>query len=158
MRLSSCSGELSLLDLATWGYARSWRSKASIRILDARGRVLFATHRSGETAYRRFVPFVAPRDGHYRYQLVSDEEFFRYTLVRHSDYRVDRSVVSFDDQEADTDTCLEAGGIRVLVDEKSALYLVGTKLDFIDTLQETGFKISNPNAKSTCGCGSSFGA
>jgi iron-sulfur cluster assembly accessory protein len=56
------------------------------------------------------------------------------------------------------DTELEIGGVRVLVDEKSALYLVGTTLDFVDTLQESGFKMLNPNAKTTCGCGESFGA
>jgi iron-sulfur cluster assembly accessory protein len=46
----------------------------------------------------------------------------------------------------------------VIVDDKSALYLVGTTLDFVDTLQESGFKMENPNAQSTCGCGESFGA
>ena len=46
----------------------------------------------------------------------------------------------------------------MIVDDKSALYLVGTTLDFVDTLQESGFKIENPNASSTCGCGESFGA
>ena len=66
--------------------------------------------------------------------------------------------LSFDDDEAEGDTCLEADGVRVLVDEKSALYLVGTQLDFVDSLMESGFKINNPNAKSTCGCGQSFGA
>ena len=45
-----------------------------------------------------------------------------------------------------------------MIDDKSALYLVGTTLDFIDTLQESGFKMANPNAASTCGCGESFGA
>ena len=49
-------------------------------------------------------------------------------------------------------------GVRVVVDEKSALYLVGTTLDYVDTVMESGFKIQNPNAKSTCGCGQSFGA
>jgi iron-sulfur cluster assembly protein len=66
--------------------------------------------------------------------------------------------LSFDDRITDSDCAVEAGAVRVLVDEKSALYLAGTTLDFIDTLQETGFKIGNPNAKSTCGCGQSFGA
>ena len=51
-----------------------------------------------------------------------------------------------------------ASGVRVVVDEKSALYLVGTELDFVDSLMESGFKINNPNAKTTCGCGQSFGA
>lgn len=66
--------------------------------------------------------------------------------------------LSFDDQTKDGDTVIEAGPVRVLVDEKSALYLAGCTLDFVDTLNETGFKIGNPNAKSTCGCGQSFGA
>ena len=47
---------------------------------------------------------------------------------------------------------------KVILDEKSALYLTGTTLDFVDTLQESGFKIENPNASSTCGCGESFSA
>lgn len=42
------------------------------------------------------------------------------------------------------------------MDEKSALYLVGTSLDYVDTLMESGFKIENPNANTTCGCGQSF--
>jgi iron-sulfur cluster assembly protein len=69
-----------------------------------------------------------------------------------------RYELAFDDQIRDVDTQVEAGGVRVIVDEKSALYLVGTTLDFVDSLNETGFKMVNPNAKSTCGCGESFGA
>ena len=69
-----------------------------------------------------------------------------------------RYELAFDDQVGDEDTELEAGGVRVIVDEKSALYLVGTTLDFVDTLQESGFKMINPNATTTCGCGESFGA
>ncbi len=66
--------------------------------------------------------------------------------------------LAFDDALSDSDNELSSGGVRVVVDEKSALYLVGTRLDFVDTLMESGFKIENPNAKSTCGCGQSFGA
>ena len=69
-----------------------------------------------------------------------------------------RYELAFDDRVTENDTELEVGGVRVLVDEKSALYLVGTTLDFVDTLQESGFKMLNPNAKTTCGCGESFGA
>jgi iron-sulfur cluster assembly protein len=69
-----------------------------------------------------------------------------------------RYELAFDDRVNENDTELEVGGVRVIVDEKSALYLVGTTLDFVDTLQESGFKMVNPNAKSTCGCGESFGA
>jgi iron-sulfur cluster assembly protein len=66
--------------------------------------------------------------------------------------------LAFDDQVRENDAEIEANGVRVRVDEKSALYLVGTTLDYVDTLMESGFKIQNPNAKSTCGCGQSFGA
>jgi iron-sulfur cluster assembly protein len=66
--------------------------------------------------------------------------------------------LSFDDQTKDTDSDFEAAGVRLIVDEKSALYLVGCQLDFVDSLQESGFKIENPNASNTCGCGQSFSA
>jgi iron-sulfur cluster assembly protein len=66
--------------------------------------------------------------------------------------------LAFDDQMRENDSEVEASGVRVVVDEKSALYLVGTTLDYVDTLMESGFKIQNPNAKATCGCGQSFGA
>ncbi|MGH0038059.1 MAG: HesB/IscA family protein [Myxococcota bacterium] len=66
--------------------------------------------------------------------------------------------LSFDDQTKDTDSDLQVNGVRLLVDERSALYLVGSVLDFVDTLQESGFKIENPNASNTCGCGQSFAA
>ena len=69
-----------------------------------------------------------------------------------------RYELSFDDQLGDADMAVAAGAVRVLVDDKSALYLMGTTLDFVDTLQESGFKMRNPNAKDTCGCGESFGA
>ncbi len=66
--------------------------------------------------------------------------------------------LQFDDAVSDLDTQVEVSGVRVIVDEKSALFLAGSTLDFVDTIQESGFKIQNPNAKSTCGCGQSFGA
>jgi len=66
--------------------------------------------------------------------------------------------LSFDDAMRDVDSEIEAHDVRVVVDEKSALYLVGSVLDFVDTLQESGFKIENPNASNTCGCGQSFAA
>ena len=66
--------------------------------------------------------------------------------------------LSFDNNVRDVDRQIEAHGVRVLVDEKSALYLVGSMLDFVDTLQESGFKIENPNASNQCGCGNSFAA
>lgn len=66
--------------------------------------------------------------------------------------------LGFDDRITDVDEVVEAGGVRVFVDEKSALYLAGSVLDYVDTLQESGFKVVNPNAKTSCGCGQSFGA
>jgi iron-sulfur cluster assembly protein len=69
-----------------------------------------------------------------------------------------RYELAFDDQVRDVDTEIEINGVRVILDEKSALYLAGTTLDFVDTLSESGFKMNNPNASSTCGCGESFSA
>jgi iron-sulfur cluster assembly accessory protein len=64
----------------------------------------------------------------------------------------------FDNQVGDLDSDEEVGGVRVLVDPKSAVYLVGTTIDFVDDLNRSGFKIENPNATNTCGCGDSFSA
>ena len=49
-------------------------------------------------------------------------------------------------------------GLRVFVDQASLLYLDGAEVDFVETLEGSGFKFNNPNVKSTCGCGSSFQA
>ena len=57
-----------------------------------------------------------------------------------------------------SDKIFEKEGIQVYVDPKSFLYLKGTELDFTDGLSGTGFVFKNPNAKRTCGCGSSFSA
>jgi len=49
-------------------------------------------------------------------------------------------------------------GLKVFVDQASLLYLDGAEVDYVETLEGSGFKFSNPNVKSTCGCGSSFSA
>ena len=64
----------------------------------------------------------------------------------------------FDDKVGDWDQTGESNGVNVVVDSKSAVYLLGTKVDYVDDLNGSGFKIENPNASSTCGCGQSFGA
>lgn len=62
------------------------------------------------------------------------------------------------DKATPKDLSFESEGIRVVVDAEHAPRLKGMVVDFVDTVQEQGFKISNPNAKSTCGCGQSFEA
>lgn len=62
------------------------------------------------------------------------------------------------DEQRDGDLVGEQHGIAVLVDAFSAKYLQGTQVDFSDALTGGGFKISNPNAKQSCGCGKSFQA
>jgi iron-sulfur cluster insertion protein len=64
----------------------------------------------------------------------------------------------FDDQAGEWDEDEEENGVRVIVGPESAVYLVGTTVDYVDDLNGAGFKIENPNASSTCGCGQSFGA
>ena len=58
----------------------------------------------------------------------------------------------------DIDHLVEERDVRVIIDEKSALYMVGSILDYTDTLMDTGFKIDNPYARNSCGCGESFAA
>jgi iron-sulfur cluster assembly accessory protein len=62
------------------------------------------------------------------------------------------------DGPASRDILVESGGIKVVVDPKSALYVTGSELDYIDALQGAGFKVKNPNAATTCSCGESFSA
>lgn len=64
--------------------------------------------------------------------------------------------LKFDSQLLDTDKVFEDKGVRIVVDKKSILYLVGTELDFSDGLNGKGFQFNNPNATRTCGCGESF--
>ena len=64
----------------------------------------------------------------------------------------------FDDQRGEWDQQTQQNGVTVIVDTKSAVYLVGSTVDYVDDLNGSGFKIENPNASSTCGCGQSFGA
>jgi iron-sulfur cluster assembly accessory protein len=56
------------------------------------------------------------------------------------------------------DQVFEADGVKVVVDPKSFLYLAGTQIDYVDGLTGAGFTLQNPNAKGSCGCGSSFTA
>lgn len=64
--------------------------------------------------------------------------------------------LGFDDRK-ETDSVLVIDGVDFLIDKYSAPYLMGANIDFVDGLNGAGFKIGNPNAKSTCGCGESFG-
>lgn len=62
------------------------------------------------------------------------------------------------DAPANRDILVESNGVKVVVDPKSALYVTGSELDYVDALQGGGFKVTNPNAATTCSCGESFSA
>lgn len=64
--------------------------------------------------------------------------------------------MTFDDQVREGDIEFEDNGLRVLVDPVSLRYMQGASIDYIDNLMGGGFKIDNPNAVSSCGCGHSF--
>jgi iron-sulfur cluster insertion protein len=64
----------------------------------------------------------------------------------------------FDEEMQDGDTCVENQGVRLLIDPMSFQYLGGAEIDFRDGLDGAQFVIRNPNAQTTCGCGSSFSA
>ena len=67
-------------------------------------------------------------------------------------YRMD-----LQDGPANRDFLVESGGVKVVVDPKSALYVTGSELDYLDAL-DGGFKVKNPNAATSCSCGESFSA
>ncbi len=64
--------------------------------------------------------------------------------------------LKFDDKTVETDKVFEANDVKIAVDKKSLLYLVGTTLEFSGGLNGKGFVFNNPNAQRTCGCGESF--
>ena len=65
---------------------------------------------------------------------------------------------TFDEKIEEGDFCVEKRGVQLLVDPMSAQYLMGAEIDYKEDLQGAQFVIRNPNAKTTCGCGSSFSA
>lgn len=65
-------------------------------------------------------------------------------------------VLKFDNEKTDLDQVFEDNGIKIIVDKKSFLYLIGTTLEYSGGLNGKGFIFNNPNAKRTCGCGESF--
>ena len=64
--------------------------------------------------------------------------------------------LSFDNTQEETDKIFEENEVRIIVDKKSFLYLVGTTLEYSGGLNGKGFVFNNPNANRTCGCGESF--
>ncbi len=67
-----------------------------------------------------------------------------------------RYALFFDDRQLDGDVAFEIEGVPMRVDQMSAPYLRGTKIDWVDSLQGAGFSIDNPNAGNPCACGDSF--
>lgn len=65
---------------------------------------------------------------------------------------------TFDEDVAEDDTTMEKNGVTLLIDPMSYQYLVGAEIDYSEGLEGSRFVIRNPNATSTCGCGSSFSA
>ena len=63
---------------------------------------------------------------------------------------------NFDENINDGDTVVETEGVQLVVDPMSIQYLMGAKVDFVENLEGSRFVIDNPNAQTTCGCGSSF--
>ncbi len=66
--------------------------------------------------------------------------------------------MAFEPKARDFDTVVEQNGVSLFVDPTSLMYLAGATIDFVDTLMGGGFKIDNPNAVASCGCGHSFRA
>lgn len=63
---------------------------------------------------------------------------------------------AFDENVGDGDIVIERDGVKVLIDDMSLLYVTGAELDFVEDLVGAAFQVKNPNAQSSCGCGTSF--
>lgn len=63
---------------------------------------------------------------------------------------------ALDDQQADDDLVIEQDGVTVLIDTISLMYLAGSEIDYVDELIGSAFRVNNPNATASCGCGTSF--
>lgn len=66
--------------------------------------------------------------------------------------------MAFESKIGEDDTVIEKGAVKVIMDPQSAPLLQGAEVDYVDSLQGSGFSVKNPQAKTTCGCGSSFSA
>lgn len=66
--------------------------------------------------------------------------------------------MSLESKMSDDDTVIEKGDVKVIMDSQSIPLLTGAEVDYVDSVQGSGFAIKNPQAKTTCGCGSSFTA
>ena len=66
-------------------------------------------------------------------------------------------ILGFDEQK-EADQSFELDGMKVIMDKSHGIYLLGMEVDWVDGLENRGFAFNNPNAESTCGCGSSFSA
>ena len=64
--------------------------------------------------------------------------------------------LKFDNEHQEEDKVFEDNGVKIIIDKKSFLYLIGTTLEYSGGLNGTGFVFNNPNANRTCGCGESF--
>ncbi|MGC3953984.1 MAG: iron-sulfur cluster assembly accessory protein [Propionicimonas sp.] len=67
-----------------------------------------------------------------------------------------RYQLSLDDRDLEGDVAREFYGVNVVTDRMSAPYLMGATIDFVDTIEQQGFTIDNPNASGSCACGDSF--
>ena len=77
-------------------------------------------------------------------------------VIYFAGYKKGEDLYKREEIEVATDQVIESHGVKLLVDPISARYLTGAEVDFVDNITGGGFTIKNPNAKSTCGCGSSF--
>ena len=66
--------------------------------------------------------------------------------------------MAFENTPGMLDKTYKFGDLQLFIDQASLLYLDGVQVDYVETLEGSGFKFNNPNVKSTCGCGSSFSA
>jgi len=116
-----------------------------------------ATIRKGDERLIKVTPSAAQKVGSLLTKQGRQEGVLRVAVIGGGcsglQYKMD-----LQDAPAPRDILVETAGIKVVVDPKSALYVTGSELDYVDALQDGGFKVKNPNAAASCSCGESFSA
>jgi iron-sulfur cluster assembly accessory protein len=116
-----------------------------------------ATYRQGDERIIRVTPTAASRVSKLLARQGRPNGVLRVAVVGGGcsglQYKMD-----LQDGPANRDVLVDSAGIRVVIDPKSLLYVSGSQLDYVEALHDAGFKVTNPNAASSCSCGQSFSA
>ena len=143
--------------LTLWRNASTVRAKLSMIAATTKATNTAPSFRTGDERFIRVTPSAAQKVTSLLTKQGRPAGVLRVAVVGGGcsglQYKMD-----LQDQPANRDILVESSGVKVVVDPKSALYVTGSELDYLEALQGGGFKVKNPNAAASCSCGESFSA